>query len=114
MKEHLEALSKVTSRGTDFEAFREFMQVRVAHWDALWEEYTKPRWARLRMNLYSGKQREFANFCNHLSALKEDKTQRLVVAYLSWALGAQERYYASSNDEDVQVVCTAFSYNTCR
>jgi hypothetical protein len=81
MNEHLEALSEVTSRGADFKAFREFMEVRVAHWDALWEEYTKPRWARLRMNLYCGKQRAFANFFNQLSALKEDESQRLVVAY---------------------------------
>jgi len=57
------------------------MEVRIAHWDALWEEYTKPRWARLRMNLYGGRQRAFANFFNQLSALKEDESQRLVVAY---------------------------------
>ena len=81
MKDHLEALSEVTSRGADFEAFRKFMEVRVAHWDALWEDYTKPRWARLRMNLYCGKQRAFANFFNELSALKEDEIQRLVAAY---------------------------------
>jgi uncharacterized protein (UPF0335 family) len=36
VKEHLEALSEVASRGADFRAFREFLQVRVAHWDALW------------------------------------------------------------------------------
>jgi len=42
-KDHLEALSEVTSRGADFEAFREFMKVRMAHWDALWEKYTNPR-----------------------------------------------------------------------
>jgi len=78
-KDHLEALSEVTSRGADFEAFRKFMKVRVAHWDALWEKYTKPRWARLRMNLYGGKQRAFANFL--MSALKENESQRLVVAY---------------------------------
>jgi len=81
MKEHLEALSEVTSRGADFGAFRTFMEVRIAHWDALWEEYSKPRWARLRMNLYCGKQRAFANFFNQLSALNEDESQRLVVAY---------------------------------
>jgi len=80
-KDHLEALSEVTSRGADFEAFRKFIKVCVAHWDALWEEYTKPRWARLRMTLYGGKQRAFSNLFNQLSALKEDKTQRLVVAY---------------------------------
>jgi len=52
MKDHLAALSEVTSRGADFEAFRKFVDVRVAHWDAPWEEYTKPRLARLRMNPY--------------------------------------------------------------
>jgi hypothetical protein len=81
MKDHLEALSEVMSRGADFRAFREFMEVRVTHWDALWEEYTKLRWARLRKNLYGGKQRAFANFFSQLSALKEDESQRLVVAY---------------------------------
>ena len=81
MKDHLEALSDVTNRGADFEAFRKFMEVRMAHWDTLWKEYTKPRWARLRMNLYCGKPRAFANCFNELSALKKDKTQRLVLAY---------------------------------
>jgi len=58
------------------------MEVRVAHWDALWKEYTMPRWARLRMSLYGERQRAFANVFNQMSALKEDKkSQRLVVAY---------------------------------
>jgi hypothetical protein len=35
VKEHLEALSEVTSRGANFEAFLKFIQVRVAHWDVL-------------------------------------------------------------------------------
>jgi len=42
LKEYLEVLSEVTSRGADFKAFRKFMKVRVAHWDALCEEYTNP------------------------------------------------------------------------
>jgi hypothetical protein len=33
------------------------------------------------MNLYCRKQRAFANFFNELSALKEDESQRLVIAY---------------------------------
>jgi hypothetical protein len=32
MKDHLEAMSGVTSRGADFEAFLKFMGVRAAHW----------------------------------------------------------------------------------
>jgi len=74
MKDHPEASGEVTSRGADFQAFRKFVKVRVAHWEALWEEYTKPRWARLRMNLYCGKKRAFANFFNQLSALKENES----------------------------------------
>jgi hypothetical protein len=81
MKDHLEALGEVTSRGADCQAFRKFMKVRPAHWESLWKEYTQPRWAHLRMNLYCGKQRAFANFFNQLSALNEDESQRLVVAY---------------------------------
>jgi hypothetical protein len=81
VKEHLEAISQASSRGADLEAFLEFMQVRVGHDEALWKEYTKPRWARLRVNLLCGKQRAFANFFIPLSALEEVKSQRLVVAY---------------------------------
>jgi len=54
IKDQMEALSELTSRRADVEAFRKFMEVRIAHWDARWEEYPKPRWARLRMNLYCG------------------------------------------------------------
>ena len=46
MMDHLEAMGEVTSRRADFQAFRKFMEVRVAHWDALWNEYTKLQWAR--------------------------------------------------------------------
>jgi len=81
MEDHLEALSEVTSRGAGLQAFRKLMEIRVAHWEALCNEYTNPRRARLRMNLYCGKQRAFANFFNQLSTLKEDESQRLVVAY---------------------------------
>jgi len=91
MKDHLEALSEVTSRGAHFQASRKVMEVRVAHWEALWEEYTKPRWARLRMSLYGGRQRVLANFFNELNALKEDESQRLVVAYGSGRWKTQKR-----------------------
>jgi hypothetical protein len=79
MKEHLEAISQVTSRGANLEAFREFMKTQAAHWDALWKEYIKPRWARRRMNLYCGKQRAFTDIFHELSALKEVESHRLVV-----------------------------------
>jgi len=81
MKENLEALCEVTSRGADINAFLKFLDARVSRWDALWEENRKPRWARLRMNLYCGKQRALANFFSEFTALKEDESRRLVAAY---------------------------------
>ena len=56
------------------------MKIHAAHDESLWKECTKPRWARLRMNLYCEKQQAFANFFNELSALKKDESERLVVA----------------------------------
>jgi hypothetical protein len=79
VKEHLAAISQVTSRRADVRAFREFVKVRVSQYEALWKEYTKPRWARLRISFFCGKQRAFANFSNELNALKEDESQRLVL-----------------------------------
>jgi len=38
MKEHLEAMSEVTSRRADIQALRKFMELRIAHWYALWKE----------------------------------------------------------------------------
>jgi len=91
MKDHLEALSEVTGRGAHFQASRKVMEVRVPHREALREEYTKPRRARLRMSLYGGRQRVLANFFNELNALKEDESQRLVVAYGSGRWKTQKR-----------------------
>jgi hypothetical protein len=81
VEEHLEVVSEVTSRETDSQAFQEFMDVRFAHWDALRREYTKPRWAFLRSNLYCGKPHAFADFFNELSSLKVNESLRLVAAY---------------------------------
>jgi hypothetical protein len=89
VKEHLEAISKVTSSGADSQAFWGFVKVRAAHWEVLWKEYTKPRLAYPQMKLHCGKQRAFDNFFDELSALKEEKSQRLIVAYRAgrWVFG---------------------------
>jgi len=62
VKEHLEAIIQVTSRGADFEDLREFIKFQNAHDEELWKEDTKPLWARQRLNLLGGRQRAFANF----------------------------------------------------
>jgi hypothetical protein len=62
VKEHLEAIIQVTSRGADFEDLRGFIKFQNAHDEELWKEDTKPLWARQRLNLLRGRQRAFANF----------------------------------------------------
>ena len=113
-KQHLEAIRDVTSRGADFRAFREFIKTRVAHGNALWKEYTMPRRARPRLNLYCGKQRAFANFFNELSALKGDESQRLVVAYGAGRSGVEKREHTSCNAKNVPGVCEAICHSTHR
>jgi len=80
VKEHLEAISQMTSRGADFQAFLELMKIRAAHYEALWKEYTETSWARQRTSLCGEKKRAFTNFFNQLGALKVVKSQRLVAA----------------------------------
>jgi hypothetical protein len=71
----------VTSRGAHFQAFLSFTRIRAAHDEELWNEYTKPpRCVRQRTKMHQGKPCAFNNF-NEFSALKEDKSQKLVVAY---------------------------------
>jgi len=91
VKENLEAISQETSRGADLRAFREFTKICVAHDEALWNECTKPQWARLRMNLYCGKQRAFANVLNQTSALKGGQESEACNSIQSRAQGVQKR-----------------------
>jgi hypothetical protein len=66
VKTHLEALSKVSSKGTSLQAHAAYLLVYFQHREALWAEYTRPRWARQRLTLYGGKKRVFAKFFNNL------------------------------------------------
>jgi len=69
VKEYLEAVIQVTSRGAEFQAFREFMKPQTAHQQERWKAYIKLWWAHQRMNLDGGKQLAFTNYINQLSTL---------------------------------------------
>jgi len=109
VKENLEAISQETSRGADLRAFREFTKICVAHDEALWNECTKPQWARLRMNLYCGKQRAFANVLNQMSALKGDKSQRRVIAYRAGRRVSKKEAYLLHRQERPRSAHTVLS-----
>ncbi|GAX84515.1 hypothetical protein CEUSTIGMA_g11935.t1 [Chlamydomonas eustigma] len=79
---HLDALSTASTKGVSWTAHEWCLIERGRHQEALWSEYLKPRWARLRLSLYGGKKRVFANFFNRLSVrLPFPAGGRLVIAY---------------------------------
>jgi hypothetical protein len=83
VKTHLEALSTVSSKGVNLASHEAYLLIYFHHREALWAEYTRPRWARQRLSLYGGKKRVFAKFFNNLE--KEIKKEvpgcNIVVAY---------------------------------
>jgi hypothetical protein len=60
----LAALSQVSTKGTSVPGHEHFLAVNLAVFDAVWQEYMKPRWARQRLRLYGGKRRTMAKFLN--------------------------------------------------
>ena len=79
----LSAMSTVSTKGVNFNAFRDYVDAYRTHCDTLWDEYLRPRWARQRLSLYGGKKRVFARFFNnmkqHLDAAYPGR--RIVIAY---------------------------------
>ena len=83
VKTHLEAMSTVSSKGVNLLTHAAYLLVYYQHREALWAEYTRPRWARQRLSLYGGKKRVFAKFFNHLENEIEKAApgSNIVVAY---------------------------------
>jgi len=79
IREALQALSMASSKGVDMETHTVFVQTFVNTFQALWDEYSKPRWANQRLRLYGGKKRTFARFFNRLE--KSDPDKDIVVGY---------------------------------
>ncbi|KAJ9508561.1 hypothetical protein QJQ45_012098 [Haematococcus lacustris] len=52
IKPHLQHLAAASSAGTSLEANLKHITVTLATWDAVWEVYLDPKWARQRLRLY--------------------------------------------------------------
>ncbi|GFH13452.1 uncharacterized protein HaLaN_09340 [Haematococcus lacustris] len=48
----LQQLARATPAGTTLDSLQAHIQALKATWDALWEEYLKPRWRRQRLGLH--------------------------------------------------------------
>ena len=80
---HRRPLSTVSSKGVNLQNHVAYIAAYHQHRDALWTEYTRPRWARQRLSLYGGKKRTFANFFNNLKRVLRKAVPKcnIVVAY---------------------------------
>ncbi|KAJ9509124.1 hypothetical protein QJQ45_001611 [Haematococcus lacustris] len=66
IKPHLQHLAAASSAGTSLEANLKHITVTLATWDAVWEVYLDPKWARQRLRLYGAQDRALEQFCNKL------------------------------------------------
>ncbi len=89
IRDTLDALSKVSIKGVDLGSHEAFLTMYKDVSSALWNEYTKSRWARQRLRLYGGKKRAFARFFNGIEAADDQPAakRRLVFAYGSAHVG---------------------------
>ncbi|KAJ9515061.1 hypothetical protein QJQ45_012590 [Haematococcus lacustris] len=61
-KPHLQHLAAASSAGTSLEANLKHITVTLATWDAVWEVYLDPKWARQRLRLYGAQDRALERF----------------------------------------------------
>ncbi|KAJ9523303.1 hypothetical protein QJQ45_005267 [Haematococcus lacustris] len=62
IKPHLHHLAAASSAGTSLEANLKHITVTLATWDAVWEVYLDPKWARQRLRLYGAQDRALKHF----------------------------------------------------
>ncbi|KAJ9530402.1 hypothetical protein QJQ45_000768 [Haematococcus lacustris] len=55
--------------------------VTLATWDAVWEVYLNPKWARQRLRLYGAQDRALEQFFNKLSMKRHGRAKQLVVFF---------------------------------
>ncbi|KAJ9504864.1 hypothetical protein QJQ45_013586 [Haematococcus lacustris] len=66
IKPHLQHLAAASSVGTSLESNLEHNTVTLVTWDAVWEVYLNPRWARQRLRLYGAQDRALEQFFKKL------------------------------------------------
>ncbi|KAJ9526083.1 hypothetical protein QJQ45_009556 [Haematococcus lacustris] len=62
IKPHLQHLAAASSAGTFLVANLKHITVTLATWDAVWEVYLDPKWARQRLRLYGAQDRALEQF----------------------------------------------------
>ncbi|KAJ9516425.1 hypothetical protein QJQ45_011098 [Haematococcus lacustris] len=94
IKPHLQHLAAASSAGTSLEANLKHITVTLATWDAVWEVYLDPKWARQRLRLYGAQDRALKQFFNkleekmaELSMERHNHAKQLVVFFGAASIG---------------------------
>ncbi|KAJ9532653.1 hypothetical protein QJQ45_010718 [Haematococcus lacustris] len=94
IKPHLQHLAAASSAGTSLEANQKHITVTLATWDAVWEVYLDPKWARQRLRLYGAQDRALEQFFNkleedmaELSMKRHGHAKQLVVFFGAATIG---------------------------
>lgn len=105
LKEPMEELSRVSSKGASLALYEEYLAVDLATGEYLWKENLKKRWARQRLRLYGGKKRVIASFYNQLTEACPGDVRPVVVAYGASKLVPGGRGEVSVPTSKVYKVC---------
>ncbi|KAJ9523591.1 hypothetical protein QJQ45_007334 [Haematococcus lacustris] len=92
IKPHLQHLAAASSAGTSLEANLKHITVTLATWDAVWEVYLDPKWARQQLRLYGAQDRALEQFFNkremaELSMKRHKRAMQLVVFFGAATIG---------------------------
>ncbi|KAJ9512318.1 hypothetical protein QJQ45_012905 [Haematococcus lacustris] len=108
IKPHLQHLAAASSAGTSLEANLKHITVTLATWDAVWEVYLDPKWARQRLRLYGAQDRALEQFFNkleedmaELSMKRHKRVKQLVVFFGAASIGTAGGW----NDDAVLRAC---------
>ncbi|KAJ9514864.1 hypothetical protein QJQ45_028592 [Haematococcus lacustris] len=96
IKPHLQHLAAANSAGTSLVANLKHITVTLATWDAVWEVYLDPKWARQRLRLYGAQDRALEQFFNklekemaELSMKRHNRAKQLVVFFGAASIGTR-------------------------
>ncbi|KAJ9506348.1 hypothetical protein QJQ45_004968 [Haematococcus lacustris] len=96
IKPHLQHLAAVSSAGTSLEANLKYITVTLATWDAVWEVYMDPKWARQQLRLYAAQDRALEQLFKELekdmaevSMERHGHAKQLVVLFGAASIGTR-------------------------
>ncbi|KAJ9526115.1 hypothetical protein QJQ45_009606 [Haematococcus lacustris] len=94
IKPHLQHLAAASSAGNSLEANLKHITVTLATWDAVWEMYLDPKWARQRLRLDGAQDRALEQFFKKLekemadlSRKRHGRAKQLVVFFGAAGIG---------------------------